>query len=60
LVKLLMLPANVRQDWKVIAMFKHFCLFGLVVSNEGNFFYNIDTRSQYHQSFLFVTDKGAK
>jgi hypothetical protein len=34
--KLLVLPANVRLDWKVIARYKHSGLFGLVVSNEEN------------------------
>jgi hypothetical protein len=33
--KLLVLPANVRLDWKVNARFKHSSLFGLIVSNEG-------------------------
>ncbi len=42
--KLLVLPANVRLDWKVIARYKHSTLFGLVASNEGNKFYNIDTK----------------
>ncbi len=42
--KLLVLPANVRLDWKEIARYKHSSLFGLVVSNEGKMFYNIDTR----------------
>ncbi len=32
--KLLVLPANVRLDWKVIARYKHSSLFGLVVSNK--------------------------
>jgi len=41
--KLLVLPENVRLDWKVIARYKHSSLFGLVISNEGNKFYNIDT-----------------
>jgi hypothetical protein len=45
LVKLLVLPANVRLDWKVIARFKHSCLFGHIISNEGKKFYNIDTCS---------------
>ncbi len=43
--KLLALPANVRLDWKVIVRYKHSNLFGLVVSNKGKKFYNIDTRS---------------
>ncbi len=41
--KLLVLPENVRLDCKVIARYKHSSLFGLIVSNEGNNFYNIDT-----------------
>jgi hypothetical protein len=36
--KLLVLPANVRLDWKLIARYKHSSLFGLIISNEGNFF----------------------
>ncbi len=32
--KLLVLPANVRLDWKVFARHKHSSLFGLIVSNE--------------------------
>jgi hypothetical protein len=44
--KLLVLLANVRLDWKVIARYKHSSLFGLVVSNKGKKFYNINTRLQ--------------
>ncbi len=43
--KLLMLPANVRLDWKVIARYKHSSLFGLVISNKEKKFYYIDTRA---------------
>jgi len=32
--KLLVLPANVRLDWKVIARYKHSRLFGLVISDK--------------------------
>ncbi len=32
--KLLVLPANVRLNWKVIARNKHSSLFGLIVSNK--------------------------
>jgi hypothetical protein len=32
--KLLVLPANVRLDWKVIARYKHYSSFGLTFSNE--------------------------
>jgi hypothetical protein len=41
--KLLVLPANVRPDWKVIVRYKRTSLLGLIVSNEGKMFYNIDT-----------------
>jgi len=40
---LLVLPANVRLEWKVIARYKHSSLLGLILSNEGKKFYNIDT-----------------
>ena len=33
--KLLVLPANVRLDWKVVARYKHSSLFGLIISNKG-------------------------
>jgi hypothetical protein len=36
--KLLVLPAKVRLDWKVIARYKHSSLFGLIVSNEETSF----------------------
>jgi hypothetical protein len=36
--KLLVLPANVRLDWKVIVRYKHSSLFGLVISNEEKSF----------------------
>jgi hypothetical protein len=41
--KFLVLPANVRLDLKVIASYEHSSLFGLVISNKGKKFYNIDT-----------------
>jgi hypothetical protein len=44
--KVLVLPANVRLDWKVIASYNTLALLGLVVSNEGKKFCNIDTRGQ--------------
>jgi hypothetical protein len=43
--KLLVQPANVRLDWKVIARYKHSGLFGLIISNEGKKFFNIDHRT---------------
>ncbi len=35
--KLLVLPANVRLDWKEIGRYNHSYLFGLIVTNEGIF-----------------------
>jgi hypothetical protein len=32
--KLMVLPANVRQDWKVVAIYKHSSLFGIIIYNE--------------------------
>jgi hypothetical protein len=36
--KFLVLPENVRLDWKVIARYKHSSLFGLVISIEEKSF----------------------
>jgi hypothetical protein len=52
--KLLVIPANVRLDWKVISRYKHSGLFGLVVSKEGKKFYNIDTRCQSCKTFFIA------
>ena len=56
--KLLVLPANVRLDWKVIARYKHSSLFGLIFCNEEKKFYNIDTRlleqfESYEEKILY-------
>jgi hypothetical protein len=40
--KLVVLPANVGLDWKAIASYKHSSLFGLIISDEGKKYYNID------------------
>ena len=40
----------VRLDWKVIASYKHSSLFGLIVSDEGKKFYNIDTWCQSYET----------
>ncbi len=58
--KFLVLPANVILDWKVIAGYKHSRLFGLIDSDEGKRFYNIDTWSQDYKRFFFVTDRTNK
>jgi hypothetical protein len=47
--KLLVLPAN---DWKVTARYKHYSLFGLVISNEGKKFYNTGTWRNFVMSVL--------
>jgi hypothetical protein len=50
--KLLVFPANVRQDWKVIASYKNSSLIGLIDRDEGKKFYNVDTRAQSYKTFL--------
>jgi len=57
--KLLVLPANVRLDWKVIATYKHSSLFGLVVSKEGKKFCNIDTKSKKSKSLSTISRKSS-
>jgi hypothetical protein len=55
--KLLGLPANVRLDWKVIARYKPSSLIGLVISNEGKKFYNIDPRVKVIKHFCLRKNK---
>jgi hypothetical protein len=56
--KLIALPAIVRLDWKVIASYKHSSLFGLVISDEGKKFYNIDIWPKIPRlSWLIVAPK---
>ncbi len=50
--KLLVSPANVRLDWKVIATYKHSSLFGLIDSDEGKKFYDIDIWGKMLQNFF--------
>jgi hypothetical protein len=56
--KLLVLPANARLDWKVIARHKHSSLFGLVFCNEEKKFYNIDTWGQCYEKYTVVIYRG--
>jgi hypothetical protein len=48
---LLVLPANVRLDWKEIASYEHSSLFGLIISNEGKKFYYNDTWLQIFKTY---------
>jgi hypothetical protein len=43
---LLVLPANVRPDWKVIARYKHSSLYGIVISNEEKSFITLTPERQ--------------
>jgi hypothetical protein len=52
LCKLLVLPTNVRIDWKVIARCKHSSLLCLIVSDKGRKFYHIDTWFQCQLKFF--------
>ncbi len=55
--KIQVFPANVRLDYKVIASCKHSSLFGLIDSDEGKKFYNIDTWSNLIKLFRpYVTN----
>jgi len=59
--KLLVLAANVRLDWKVIARYKHSSLFGLVVSNEEKSFITLTPGHDLNKHFFFfVTDAAEK
>ncbi len=58
--KLLVLPANVRLDWKVIARYKHSSLLGIVFCNKDKKFYIIDTRWKYFKNFFIIADKEAE
>ena len=50
--KLLVFPAYVTLDWKVIVRYKHSSLFCLLVSNKEKKFCNIDTRlAKYGRCF---------
>jgi hypothetical protein len=49
--KLLVLPANDRLDWKVIASYVDSSLFGLVISNEGKKLRSIDTWGWCYKTF---------
>ncbi len=49
--KLLVFPANVRLDWKVIASYKHSSLLVVVISDEGKMFYKIGTSMSSTQYF---------
>ncbi len=53
--KLLMLPPNVRLDWKGIARYKHSSLFGLVISNEEKSFVTLTPGVNVTSLFFFVT-----
>ncbi len=52
----LVLLTNVRLVWKVIAIYKHCRLFGLVISNKGKKFYNIDTNGLYYKHITIIND----
>ncbi len=54
--ELMVHPPNVRLDWQVIAIYKHSSLFGLIISEGGKKFYNIDTKCRGYKSFLLVAD----
>ncbi len=56
--KLLVLPANVRLDWKVIARYKHSSFFGLFVSNEEKKFKTLTPGGDVAKLFLRHCQRG--
>jgi hypothetical protein len=54
--KLLVLPANVRLDWKIFARCKHSSLFGLGVSNEEKKFKIFTPGLKAIKLFFLATD----
>ncbi len=53
--KLLVLPGNVRLDWKVIARYKRSSLFGLVVCNKEKSFITLTPDVIDKKLFFCVT-----
>jgi hypothetical protein len=58
--KLLVLPANVRLDWKVFVRCKHYSLLGLIVRDKGKTFYNTDPRCPNAKYFFFPANAADK
>jgi hypothetical protein len=58
--KLLVLPANVRLDWKVVARYKYSSLFGLVICNKENSFITLTPGDNFIKLYFFITDASAK
>jgi len=59
--KLLVFPANVRLGWKVIAIYKHSSLFGLVVCDDGKkCFIRLTPGVNVIKPFSFIADDEAK
>jgi hypothetical protein len=57
--KLLVLPANVRLDWKVFARHKNSSLFGLIVSNEEKRFITLTSGHDMIRPFFFSVPDAA-
>ena len=53
--KLLVLPTNVRLDWKEIARYKHSNLFGLVISNREKRFITLTPGANVIKLFTSVS-----
>jgi hypothetical protein len=55
--KLLVVPANLRLEWKVFARCKPSSLFGIIISNKEKKVYNIESRCE---TFFFFVNVGGK
>jgi hypothetical protein len=58
--ELLVLPANVRLDWKEIARYKHSSLFGLINVMKEKSFITLTPGVNVIKLFSFVTDDEAQ
>ncbi len=49
-------PQILKPDWIRVSKDKPSSLLGLVVTNEGKKFYNIDTSGLYYKTIMIVND----
>ncbi len=60
LSKLLVPPANVRLDWRVIGRYTHSSLFGLAINNKEKSFITLTPGVNVIKLFFFVTEDATK
>ena len=60
LSKLLVPPANVKLDWRVIGRYTHTSLFGLAISNKEKSFKTLTPGVNVIKLFFYIADVEAK